>query len=173
MRALGCRFISRSCSTVSSIVGILFFQASSLQLFAMSSFDEFCQCSPCTPTQDDVLPLSSFDEFSQCTPPTPTQDSVLPPVRRRLRGKVSAPAAYVAHAQSMAVHAGIGDEALAQEAMVEVVALGPDAQRQHVHYTHVRTFKKGDRQPDSFTRQGSWEHMVVFVLLSVRARVPP
>ena len=73
--------------------------------------------------------------------------------RRRLCGKQPAPREGCSEGR------GVADGALAAEAWTEVVALSEDAQRQHVHYTHVRTFKAGDRQPSSFTRAEFWEHM--------------
>ena len=83
--------------------------------------------------------------------------------RKRLRTKVRPPPAFVAHAQNeasiAAVQINIDNAALNTEAWSEVTALGPDAQRQHVHYTHVRTAKATDRQPSSFTRAGFYKHM--------------
>ena len=79
--------------------------------------------------------------------------------RKRLRTKVRPPPAYVDFAQHEASVAApqinIDNSALATEAWSEVTVLSPDAQRQHVHYTHVRTTKATYRQPSSFTLAGS------------------
>ena len=85
--------------------------------------------------------------------PPPQVDGL---TRRRCRRKQKPPAAYVAEA---ARKKAICEGALAAEAWTELTALGADAQRQHVHWTAVRTRKAGDRQPDSFTRRGFYEHM--------------
>ena len=45
------------------------------------------------------------------------------------------------------------------EAWSEVNALSEDARRKHVHWVHVRTHDENHKQPDSFIRQGFWEHM--------------
>ena len=70
-------------------------------------------------------------------------------VRRRLVGKQALPTQQTA----------IDDSALAVEAWTEVTVLSADAQRQHVHYTHVRTSNPADRQLDTFTRKEFWEHL--------------
>lgn len=54
----------------------------------------------------------------------------------------------------------IDEEAIVAEAWGDIVALAADAQRQHVHYTHIRTRNANNRQPDSFTRSEFWDHMV-------------
>lgn len=73
--------------------------------------------------------------------------------RRRLCGKQPAPPSYRNPQHD------IGNAALASEAWTELVALSEDAQRQHVHYTHVPTENPQDRQPGSFSRKGFWEHL--------------
>ena len=125
---------------------------------------------PCTPDIGGMAPRTpeaNADVWAMA-PRTPDAGSI----RRRISGKSKPPAAYFEPAPTELVQSSIGDDALAQEAMVEVTALGPDAQRQHVHYTHVRTFNEEDRQPESFSRQEFWEHMAAFCLLSVRPSVP-
>ena len=68
-------------------------------------------------------------------PPIPPPPHALPPrVLRRVVGKRSDPAAPTATLQ-----AAISRSALAAEAWAEVTSLAEDAQRQHVHYTHVPT----------------------------------
>ena len=149
----------------------------------MASFDELSQCtspsqdvddldflSPCAPDVGGMSPRTpdANADFWAMAPRTPDAGSI----RRRISGKAKPPAAYLERAATELVQSSIGDDALAQEAMVEVTALGPDAQRQHVHYTHVRTFNEEDRQPESFSRQQFWEHMAAFCLLSVRPSVP-
>jgi hypothetical protein len=74
-------------------------------------------------------------------------------VPRRLRGKQAAPAWYTAPRPTAA------EDAVAAEAWAELVGLSEDAQRQHVHYTHIRTTSPTDRQPSTFTRAGFWSHL--------------
>ena len=52
------------------------------------------------------------------------------------------------------------EAAIAAEGWADVAALREDAQRQHVHYTHVRTDNVMDVQPAAFTRSAFWEHML-------------
>ena len=49
--------------------------------------------------------------------------------------------------------------ALADEAWSEVTALSEDSRRKHVHWVHVRTQNPEHQQPDSFTREGFWQHL--------------
>ena len=77
--------------------------------------------------------------------------------RRRLRGKQPAPPAAAAAADASAAQAAL--DALRQEAWAELRFLAPDAQRQHVHWTHVRTHDPADKQPDTFTRKEFYEHL--------------
>ena len=80
-------------------------------------------------------------------------------VCRRVKEKRAAPEFHAKAAQQASVQAAIANSALVAEAWAEVSALAEDAQRQHVHYTHVRTQNPADRQPDSFTRQAFWKHI--------------
>ncbi len=73
-----------------------------------------------------------------------------------MRKKQAPPPAYSVPQPS----SDAGERAVAAEGWAEVVALSEDAQRQHVHYTHVRTKKAGDKQPGHFTRQAIWDHLV-------------
>lgn len=84
--------------------------------------------------------------------------------RRRLSGKqppgpppVPPPPGPVDRqaAQQLLIH----NSALAAEAWTEITALAENAQRQHVHYTQVRTNNPLDRQPDTFTRKQFYEHL--------------
>ena len=164
----------------------------------MASFDELSQCtspsqdvgdldalSPCTPPGQEAPRTPDPMTMPPCTPDvggmapcTPEANAVFLAMaprtpdagsnRRRISRKSKPSAAYFEPAPTELVQSSIGEDALAQEAMVEVTALGPYAQRQHVHYTHVRTFNAEDRQPESFSRQEFWEHMAAFCLLSVR-----
>jgi hypothetical protein len=97
----------------------------------------------------------------QQDPPGPVSSSVL----RRLFGKQPAPAAFLANApQQLAINnsaqqLAINNSALAAEAWTEVTALAEGAQRQHIHYTHIRTHSSLDRQPDTFTRKQFFQHL--------------
>lgn len=91
----------------------------------------------------------------QLPPVPPPPIAPLPPaVRRRLVGKRPDPAAPIAMHQ-----AAISRSALAAEAWAEVTSLAEDAQRQHVHYTHVQTKNPLDRQPDTYTRKQFYLHL--------------
>ena len=71
-------------------------------------------------------------------------------VRRRLRGKQSPP------------DGGLGaicDLAISAESWREIAWLAEDAQRQHVHYVHVRTHSETDVQPHQFTREEFYRHI--------------
>ena len=124
---------------------------------------------------DDAPRTPDVNEMCPCTPdandadcmgmPTSSESANL--ARRRISGKSKPPAAYVVHEAVNARGSNVADDALAQEAMVELTALASDAQRQHVHWTHVRTYTDGDRQPDSFTRAEFFEHMAAVYLLYV------
>jgi hypothetical protein len=94
----------------------------------------------------------------QAAPPTTSAERDADPPgsqvasrRHRLTGKQPPPLALALLGQAGQQKA-IDKSALATEAVTELTALQTDAQRQHVHYTHVRTSKPGDRQPSSFTR---------------------
>jgi hypothetical protein len=52
-----------------------------------------------------------------------------------------------------------GEQAVAAEAWRDLVLLEEDARRQHIHWVHVRTKKTADRQPESFTRAGFFDHL--------------
>lgn len=77
-------------------------------------------------------------------------------ILRRLTCKQSPPKAYLlARGPDHAISA----QARADEAIAEVTALELDAQRKRVHYTHIRTNRPLDRQPDSFPREGFYKHL--------------
>ena len=80
--------------------------------------------------------------------------------RRRLRGKQAAqpqpPQAAARPEAGPLPLAAVGEQTVAAEAWSELVGLDPDARRQHVHWTHVRTQSAEDRQPESFTREEFW-----------------
>ncbi|CAJ1454063.1 unnamed protein product [Effrenium voratum] len=69
---------------------------------------------------------------------------------RRLTGKQPNPA----------VNQNAASSAILAERLADCTALSVDAQRKHMHYTHVRTTSAGDRQPSTFTRAGFWEHIL-------------
>ena len=71
--------------------------------------------------------------------------------RRRMVGKQPPPAHAVLPAAACA--------ALADEAWSELTALSEDSRRKHVHWVHVRTQNPEHRQPDSFSREGFWQHL--------------
>ena len=71
--------------------------------------------------------------------------------RRRMVGKQPPPAHAVLPPAAFA--------ALADEAWSEVTALSEDSRRKHVHWVHVRTQNPEHQQPDSFTREGFWQHL--------------
>ena len=77
-------------------------------------------------------------------------------VRRRLVGKQAPSAASVWQTMSKQ---SIASRALVSEQWSEVSALCEGKQRQHVHYTHVRTLDLADRQPESFTRAEFYGHL--------------
>ena len=74
----------------------------------------------------------------------------------RLSRKQAPPPEYV---DPEAQQQRIADAALEAEAWAEITSLSEDKQRQHVHYTHVRTTDPDDRQPESFTRKAFYEHL--------------
>ena len=82
----------------------------------------------------------------------PTPDAM---ALRRLRQKQAQPANYVPPMQQQT----IADAALHAEAWAEIAALGEDKQRQHVHYTHVKTANAADRQPHEFSRSAFYAHL--------------
>ena len=49
-------------------------------------------------------------------------------------------------------------EALAAEEEYEPGELPTTTRRKHVHYTFVRTYQKGFRQPKQFSRMQMWQH---------------
>ena len=55
--------------------------------------------------------------------------------------------------------AAAGESAVAAAAWADLVGLDSDPRRKHIHWTHVRTSNLADRQPESFTRQGFFEHL--------------
>ena len=117
-----------------------------------NALDDFIGLSPCTPDNLDMAPV---------TPPLGLQSAPAAiPTKRRLTKKQHPPPAYVEDVQKHEFRKAVHNEALVKEAWSEVTALDSNAQRQHVHYTHVRTHCSGDIQPDSFTRQQFWDHMV-------------
>jgi hypothetical protein len=90
------------------------------------------------------------------------QETVVAPenVYRRLRSKQPCLARTSSQEAQVPTHP-IAGQAIAAEAWHELVALDPDARRQHIHWTHVRTKNPGDRQPESFTRAGFFEHLTL------------
>ena len=42
-----------------------------------------------------------------------------------------------------------------------LMAYPADGRRRHIHYTHVRTKRATDVQPDQFTRKASWDHLAL------------
>ena len=104
------------------------------------------------PAAPAVLPAGAWPASPAASPAFQAEYGV----RLRLRKKQAPPPMYSVPQPS----SDAGERAVAAEGWAEVVALSEDAQRQHVHYTHVRTKKAGDKQPGHFTRQGFWEHLV-------------
>ena len=83
-------------------------------------------------------------------------------VLRRVRGKQRPPPAFLllgTPAGEEAPAEAVSQAAIAAEGVDELTALSPDAQRQHVHWTHVRTHNPQDRQPSSFTRPQFFEFL--------------
>ena len=83
-------------------------------------------------------------------------------MRHRLRTKTTIPgaaqAAQVAHGAAVAPHLGL--LAIADEGWSELRALQTSARRKHIHWTHVRTHDAAHRQPDTFTKQAFWDHLL-------------
>ena len=94
----------------------------------------------------------------------------MPLLRRRLLHKQSVPhrrvygkqpadmwrdgpiqSGYLAGLAALQYESAIGDGLL---------PLPLDSKRRHIHYTHVRTNNANDVQPNQFTRQAFWDHMV-------------
>ena len=42
----------------------------------------------------------------------------------------------------------------------ELRALQTSVRRKHIHWTHVRTHDAAHRQPDTFTKQAFWDHLL-------------
>ena len=99
-------------------------------------------------------------------PPAPTslanQETAdgLEHVRLRLRFKQPCLARVSSQDAKGPAHP-IAEQAIAAEGWHELVALDPDARRQHMHWVHNRTENPGDRQPESFTRAGFFEHLAL------------
>ena len=55
-----------------------------------------------------------------------------------------------------------GLQALHDEALWELTALSEDARRKHVHWVHVRTHDSTQVQPDAFSREAIYIHLVMF-----------
>ena len=72
-------------------------------------------------------------------------------MRRRLRGKQRAPAAYVLGSAAY--------QAIVDESWHELTALSHDARRKHMHWVHVKTGNPQHRQPAEFSREEFWAHM--------------
>ena len=83
--------------------------------------------------------------------------SALAPMRRR---PAAAPAPDDASPAAPAAPNAIAVAALRDEAWSELTALSDNARRKHVHWVHVRTFDSSHRQPESFSRQGIFDHLV-------------
>mgnify|MGYP006144289855 CR=1 FL=1 len=83
-------------------------------------------------------------------------------MRHMLRTKTTIPgaaqAAQVAHGAAVAPHSGL--LAIADEGWSELRALQTSARRKHIHWTHVRTHDAAHRQPDIFTKQAFWGHLL-------------
>ena len=78
--------------------------------------------------------------------------------RQRLAKKQPRPLAFAAPSAGAPL-CSVGSAAMVDEAWAEVRALDENAQRKHVHYTHVRTDNVEDVQPAAFTRQAFWQHL--------------
>jgi hypothetical protein len=50
--------------------------------------------------------------------------------------------------------------AISDEGWSELIALEPNLKRKHMHWCHVRTYDLQHRQPDSFTPQELWKHIL-------------
>ena len=81
--------------------------------------------------------------------------------RRRIRRLMPAPPAY--SSALAGTEASIQEmmlaEALAAEEEYEPGELPTTTRRKHVHYTFVRTYHKGFRQPKQLSRMQMWQHM--------------
>ena len=75
------------------------------------------------------------------------QETVVAPenVYRRLRSKQPCLARTSSQEAQVPTHP-IAGQAIAAEAWHELVALDPDARRQHIHWTHVRTKNPGEQE---------------------------
>ena len=51
------------------------------------------------------------------------------------------------------------DDAIEAEGWSDLVEIDGDGRRKHMHWVHVRTDKESDRQPESFSRAGFFEHL--------------
>ena len=78
-------------------------------------------------------------------------------VRRRIRHKQPAPRAYQ-DKHTVPMEAML-TEALAAEQDDEPGVLPTTVKRKHMHWTFVRTFEKGYKQPTQFTRKEMWRHV--------------
>lgn len=76
-----------------------------------------------------------------------------PDKTRRLVGK-QAPAA-----RARLYRAAVAEMAHALECPDDTLGVLQQKQRNHVHFTHVRTKNRAHRQPGSFTREEFWKHM--------------
>ena len=81
-------------------------------------------------------------------------------LRRRLSGKQVPPPAWQLGPQARA--GGVEAVAVAAEALAAdgLTPLADGARRRHVHYTHARTHRPTDVQPEQLTRAEFWEHLV-------------
>ena len=106
---------------------------------------------------DRAQTIADFGNMAPVTPPL-----ALPPSeeyqreaqssRKRLRSKQPAP--------FYGIQQEVLDNVVNMAQAAECTPLPEDARRQHIHWTHVRTKRTSDKQPESFSRRQFWEHLL-------------
>lgn len=74
-------------------------------------------------------------------------------------GDVQLPIAHVLQPAASENADGPALAALADEAWSELRSLDDTVRRKHIHWTHVHTNDLAHQQPESFSREGFWEHL--------------
>ena len=97
--------------------------------------------------QSNTMPQAA--QVQQPMPPAP--------LRKRLRGKQAAPL-HMCTEHDRVVLALLAEAMDAEED--EEAELAPGVLRQHVHFTHVTTQNPEHKQPNEFTRQSFFEHLL-------------
>lgn len=115
---------------------------------------DFGDLAPATPP----LSFPSIGVAAPVTPPLtqPSSSDCLPKhppthVPRRLRFKQRANVYDMQHT--------VQDDVVDMAHAAELSPLSEDVRRQHIHWTHVRTKRTSDKQPEAFTREQFWQHL--------------